>query len=149
LARALAEALDMPCFSKDEIKELLFDTLGVGDVDWSKRLGSAAMEILCSVTAELPTAVIDCNFRPIGADRFTTPDARVVEVFCHVPPEVAERRFAHRSRHEGHRDAERLGEVAGWIAVAEPLRIGPHREVDTTCAVDVPALAQWVRNSFG
>jgi hypothetical protein len=69
--------------------------------------GSAATEILLSVIADLPEAVVDCNFSPSWADRFVSPNVAVVEVFCRVPPEIATRRFAERARHEGHRHDDR------------------------------------------
>jgi adenylate kinase len=148
VARALSHALDLPCFSKDTIKETLFDSLGIGDVEWSRRLGAAAMEILLSIIDQVPAAIVDCNFDPGWARRFVNPDVVVVEVFCRVPSEIATRRFAERARHEGHRDEERLHEIASWIATTAPLGIGALLELDTTDELDVPAVADWVREAF-
>jgi chloramphenicol 3-O-phosphotransferase len=148
VAGALSDALDLPCFSKDAIKETLFEALGVGDVDWSKRLGHAAMEILLSVVAEIPAAIVDCNFDPSWADRFVSPDVVVVEVFCRVSSEIATQRFAERVRHEGHRDDERFHEIASWIDSAAPLGIGALLELDTSGTPDVPGVATWVRNAL-
>lgn len=39
LARLLAERLGWPLLEKDAFKEALFDSLGTGDADWSRRLG--------------------------------------------------------------------------------------------------------------
>jgi predicted kinase len=148
VAGALSDALGLPCFSKDTIKETLFDTLGVGDVEWSQRLGKAAVEILLTVVADLPAAIVDCNLDPAGASRFVGPDVVVVEVFCRVPSEIATRRFAARTRHGGHRDHERVHEVASWIAQAAPLGVGALLEVDTADAVDLAAVVDWVRESI-
>jgi hypothetical protein len=41
LARPLAEVLRLPLVSRDELKEVLFDELGTGDVEWTRRLGRA------------------------------------------------------------------------------------------------------------
>jgi predicted kinase len=41
LARELASRLVLPLVEKDELKETLFDTLGIGDIEWSQRLGGA------------------------------------------------------------------------------------------------------------
>ncbi len=38
--------LDLPLVSKDTIKEILFDTLGWRDREWSKKLGHASFELL-------------------------------------------------------------------------------------------------------
>jgi hypothetical protein len=45
--------------SKDVIKETLFDRLGIGDVEWSKRLGAASVEVLFALTEDAPGAVLD------------------------------------------------------------------------------------------
>jgi AAA domain len=148
VAQALADASHLPNFSKDAIKEALFDSLGVGDVEWSRRLGGAAMEILLSIIDEVPAAIVDCNFDPSWAGRLVDPEVVVVEVFCLVRADIATQRFAERSRHEGHRDEERVREVASWVAAAAPLRVGALLELDTTDELDVPALAGWVRESL-
>src|SRR2546421_10477549 len=46
LGRRLARELALPFLGKDLIKESLFDTLGVGDREWSKKLGRATVELL-------------------------------------------------------------------------------------------------------
>ena len=38
VAVPLARALGLPLLAKDTVKEALFDSLGTGDPDWSKRL---------------------------------------------------------------------------------------------------------------
>jgi predicted kinase len=49
IAQDLASELGLPLLAKDDVKEALFDTLGVGDRDWSRRLGVATYEILFAV----------------------------------------------------------------------------------------------------
>src|ERR671930_547209 len=46
LGRWLAGELGLPFLGKDLIKESLFDTLGVGDREWSKKLGRATVALL-------------------------------------------------------------------------------------------------------
>jgi len=41
LMKKLSSDLKMTYLSRDEIKELLFDDLGVSDSEWSKKLGGA------------------------------------------------------------------------------------------------------------
>lgn len=148
IARPLADALAFPLLSKDTIKETLFETLGVGDVAWSQRLGAASIELLFLFARELRDVVIDCNFNATAASQFAGPDAAIVEVFCRVPPAVATQRYAARHRHPGHCDAERAHEVATWAEQSAPLNIGPVLEVDTTQRVDLPAIIQWVDATF-
>ena len=45
LAEYLARELCLPLISKDGIKEILFDTLGWHDREWSKKLGHASFEL--------------------------------------------------------------------------------------------------------
>src|SRR5690349_22393578 len=46
LGRAVAAALGLPMLDKDDILEALFDSLGVGDAEWRRRLSRAADEVL-------------------------------------------------------------------------------------------------------
>lgn len=46
IAGALSRDLGLPLVSRDKIKERLYDTLGVGDLEWSGRLGGAAFALL-------------------------------------------------------------------------------------------------------
>ena len=45
-ARSLAGELRLPLFTKDDIKESLFDTLGFQDREWSRKLGLASLVLL-------------------------------------------------------------------------------------------------------
>ena len=49
IAKPLADQLGFPLISKDTIKEFLFDTIGVGDREWSQMLGKASSEFLYSL----------------------------------------------------------------------------------------------------
>ena len=58
LGTRIAETFDLPFINKDGIKELLFDTLGWSDREWSKRLGAATYTILYHIIeAELRVAM--------------------------------------------------------------------------------------------
>ncbi len=48
LGKQIAQLLELPFFSRDVYKELLFDVLGTGDgtVDWSRKLGASSFEVL-------------------------------------------------------------------------------------------------------
>jgi predicted kinase len=150
LARPLARALDLPLLAKDTVKEALFDTLGVGDRDWSRRLGRASFEVLYALAAEVPAAVLDANFGAEAGPRLRALGAPLVEVFCRCPPAEVQRRFAARARrrHPGHVDHLLSPEItAAFTAGVGPLALGgPVLEVDTTRPVDVAVVAEWVRN---
>jgi predicted kinase len=150
LARPLAAALGLPLLAKDTVKEALFDALGVGDREWSRRLGRASFEVLLAVAAEVPAAVVDANFWPEAGPRLRALGVPLVEVFCRCPAAEARRRFAARARrrHPGHVD--RLPSPEAVAASAGPLALGgPLLEVDTGRPADVEAVAAWVRAQAG
>src|SRR5919204_5239031 len=66
LGRRLAGELGLPFLGKDLIKESLFDTLGVGDREWSRKLGRATVELLfVLMESELAAGrsfLVECNF---------------------------------------------------------------------------------------
>ena len=148
LARALAAELQLPLLAKDDVKETLFDTLGTGDRDWSRRLGRATYEILFVVARRLLEAgsscVLESNFshaEPLRA----LPTARVVQLFCVAPVNIVLERYAARVRHPGHLDGAILEELRGRLDAGEwaPLDLnGELIEIDTSATVDVRALAR-------
>jgi len=142
LARAIAADLRLPLYTKDTFKELLYDTLGVGDLEWSAKLGSAAMDLLSLViTTEIDAGhslVAEANFR-------RTPPAfvraRVVQVYCTDTPEALRQRYRERTgRHPGHLDDERAPDSAEYA----PLELGGRRFV-YSIGHDVDALIARVR----
>ena len=52
LAAFLAKKLNIPVFSKDHIKELLFDSVGFHSREEKVRLGTAAMEMMYDAAAQ-------------------------------------------------------------------------------------------------
>lgn len=160
LGRALATALNLPFFDKDDLLESLFDSLGVASSDERRRLSRASDTLLRSLTEASSGAVI-CSFwrRPSMSDSSGTPTAwlanlpatRTVEVLCECPPAVALDRFENRRRHPGHLDGRRerstnqMSEFE-FLAAQGPLGLGRVLVIDTTSDVDVVAVA--VANSI-
>jgi hypothetical protein len=121
VARAVADSLGWPLYTKDAFKELLFDTLGIGDLDWSATLGAAAMELLALVVrTELAAGhslVAEANFRRLEPP----PDAHVVQVFCTDTPDALRERYRARTgRHPGHLDDARVPDPSEYA----PLPLG-------------------------
>jgi predicted kinase len=149
LARPLAGALGLPLLSKDTIKEALYDTLGVGDRDWSRRLGAGSYAVLLAVARELGSAaVLDANFYPDHGPDLLSACARPIEVFCRCPAAEVARRFIERSptRHPGHVDHTLDRARLDAMAAMQPLALGgPVLALDTSSPVDVDAVAAWVR----
>ncbi len=117
LGRRIAAELRFPFIGKDDIKERLFDTLGVGDRAWSRKLGIATYPLLyyfvetqISVGRSL---VVESNFRPeLSTAEFLDLKNRYAfepfQILCQTEPDVLLERFKRRSlsgeRHPGHVD---------------------------------------------
>lgn len=119
LARRLAGDLGYPCFGNDQLKEVLFDTLGWSDLDWSKRLGTSSSALLWSVARSMLEAgrslVVEGAFkagvdgpRLVGLREQFRP--RIAEIHCFASREVLARRVKKRAesgdRHPGHGDQD-------------------------------------------
>jgi predicted kinase len=148
LGRRLAEEFSLPFIHKDGIKELLFDTLGWSDREWSKRLGVATYAILYHILeAELKAGaslVVESNFHPTYDDeKFTDLHARYAfvtfQVLCVADGDVLYERFRERSesgeRHPGHVDDLNREEFEAILHRGrhDPLAIGGETfEIDMT-----------------
>jgi predicted kinase len=162
LSMEIAEAMAVPLFTKDEIKERLFDTIGWSDVEWSKKLGGATYELLFWIiercVSSCVSLVMESTFHPEWhrarlhdlMDRY---GFRLIEVHCMAEPDVLAERFRRRQRHPGHRDEEIVDTFEEDLAKGAhaALAIGDAMiEVDTTDpdAVDVEALIAKVREAI-
>jgi predicted kinase len=161
LARPLAERLGFALLTKDDIKETLFTAIDgpPGDVEFSRAMGDAAMELLWALAPHCPAVVLEANFRTKSQYErnhvtalLAKPGALIVEVHCRVPREEASRRFAERARLERHHPAHALAEMSPerMMEYEQPFALSPVLEVDTTHAVDIEALAkqieaEWLR----
>lgn len=157
LARGLAERLRLPLIEKDQLKEALFETLGVGDTDWSRRLGGATYELIVVVVRNLLAAGVstlaEANFFR-GSERLFVdlPPHRLVQVHCTAPREVIlERHRSRTGRHPGHLDAERLDEVAARYdsGANGPLELDGDLVVLDTAAEDADASAARILAHLG
>ena len=157
LAGNLAARLRLPLFAKDVIKETLFDWIGVGDRDWSRRLGAASGEAIWSLLAYCGCdAVVEGWFSPAsrdvvraGLDRAGASD--VLEIWCDVPFDTAFRRFAERAphRHPGHVEHEVVASYRErWSDAGRPLGLGPVLPVTTDAPVDLPAVVAWIEQEW-
>ncbi len=117
LGRKLSQELELPFISKDDIKEILFDTLGWKDRQWSMRLGQASFEILFHLLGSQldagRSAVVETAFIPrYHTARFLDLQDKYgfepVQVLCRADSRVLFERFIERirsgERHPGHVD---------------------------------------------
>ena len=151
LAFPLAAELGYSLVTRDLVKEALHDALyvpGSSELDraWSLRLSVASWELLWMLAARAGDMVIESNFHPpadIELGKLRGLGARMVEVHCACPAEVAHARYNARSRHEVHSGTLPLSAMDKYD---RPVGIGSLITVDTTRPVDVAAVAAEVRH---
>jgi predicted kinase len=154
VAEGLSRRLQLPLIAKDDIKESLYDSLGVGDVEWSGRLGVAAYGLILAlgrVMLESGVSLIaEANFFPDHARSFEAlPAHRLVQIHCSAPLDVLLERYAGRERHAGHHDADKIAELPARFesGAHAPLKLdGELIELDTAQPVSLDALAERVRS---
>jgi predicted kinase len=129
LAELLRTRFGWPLLAKDDLKETLFDALGIGDRSWSRRLSEASFALLFRLAGDVvrhaAVSVLEGNFRT--RDHFerlgTVADgsrARLLVVELCASREVIQERLQARAtmdnRHPGHLDRELAGELHGTRA---------------------------------
>ena len=148
LGKKIAKELKLPFACKDDFKELLFDSLGSKDREWSRKIGMASYDILYHVTEENLKAkkslIIETNFNPKFAnekicDLYKKYDFVPFQIRCITDGKILFERFAERAnsgnRHPGHVDNENLDEFRTVLLKGkiEALDIeGETFDVDTT-----------------
>lgn len=137
LAKALAPRLGLPLLMRDELQEVLFDTIGPPDEASKRRYGSASYELLYTVARRLLDAgvgaVLESNFMRGRTEPQVAPltqRARTVIVHCATrDPEETVRRYGDRAargdRHAGHLDVTAVSRLRDGLANGsyEPLDI--------------------------
>jgi predicted kinase len=156
IAGELSRRLALPLIAKDGIKEVLYDSLGVGDRAWSRRLGGATYALMldmlgrqlevgrpCVVEGTFATDIANVRFAELG-QRWPFV---ALQIFCLAPHAVLVARYAQRApaRHPGHVDAAIVDGLADQLGsgVWEPLELpGRLMKLDTRDfeALDMDAL---------
>ena len=169
LARHLMDAVPIVVLEKDAIKETLFDAVGEGDREWSRKLGGATFALLRmlveshlkarqSVVAE---AAFWHEYEGPWLDRMRERyEFDTLELHCHADPEITVERFTRRAesddRHSGHQSGmsrEALeGEIRGQLERYGPVTAGEGLvRVDTSdfSTVDYAEIVERVRAALG
>ncbi len=150
LARPLAERLGVPLLAKDDLKEILFGTLGWGDRVRSRAMSDAAYELMFHLTHIQLVAgrsvMLEANFRPEAKERLDglrrLHRVTLVQISCFAERQVMAERLVRRAeqrlRHPGHLDDETLPEMLRLAETASSVDVqGPVVEVDTTVPQEV------------
>ena len=146
LGNKLAEHFEVPLYSKDTFKEVMFDTIGWEDREWSQRLSEASLGIIYQIieteAASGRSIIVEGNFQvEKDKEKFQKLQKHyhfeVVEVMCEADGKLLFERFKKRvesgHRHPGHRDEENLDHYREGLltAKARPLDLGKVIHVDT------------------
>jgi predicted kinase len=124
LAKAIAEKFTIPLITKDNLKEILFDTIGWKDRSWSQRLGIASFAILHylldSFMSTSQSLIIEGNFKSEFESveiktRLKKFNYSAVQIMCQSDGKILFKRFKKRSesgqRHPGHCDTGNYHEL--------------------------------------
>jgi predicted kinase len=160
LAKQLGDQLGLPQFGKDQFKEILFDTLGIGDRPYSRKLGAASITLLFDVVGHMLVARGSCIAESNFSAELDT--ARVLalhqqfqfQILCFADGLVLQQRFRSRERHPGHLDQLLATELEANLTQgrATPMAIpAPLIEVDTTDTATIPyaMICERVRGMLG
>lgn len=153
VAEGLARRLRLPLVAKDEIKESLYDSLGAADIDASGRLGTAAYALIFALARTMlgsgVSLLVEANFfRGQEAEFTSLPDHRRVQLHCEAPLAMLVERYASRSRHAGHHDAEKIKKLPARLESGAHNSLslsGDLIELDTTQPVNLDVLAERIR----
>ncbi len=148
LGRRLAQDFRLPFVNKDAIKELLFESLGWKDREWSKKLSLATYDLLYYfVEVQLRAGhsqIVESNFKgEISSKAFLALKAKYdfepFQIQCRTAGEILYRRFKDRAesgqRHLGHVDQDQYEEQKEILLKGyhDPLNIGGKIfDLDTT-----------------
>ncbi len=158
VAHALALATGWPVLSLDTVKNPFLEEIDGVDRPFNRKLGRASLKAMIAIADDAPpgsTLILDAwfGFQPREwIDRLISAldlDA-TAEIWCVAPPETIGVRYANRTRDRpaGHPGKDYVPELIELAARAEPLRLGPILEVDTTTAADAGAIVAWLNRTF-
>jgi predicted kinase len=166
LSRLVADAVGVPLVAKDDIKEIMYNSIGWSDKAFSAKLARATFEIMDYVTEQHlkngASIILESNYSPVlASEDFQNWQKKygcsIVQIVCQTDVDVLAHRYferQHTDRHPGHLDSDTAeGYRAGYLKRIEngddqPLTVdGPTRIVDTTdfSTVDTDDIIRWVK----
>ena len=111
----MVERFNLPVINKDEIKELLFDSIGVNDKEWALKLGMTSFQLTFFFLEKLLQTgkpfIVEGNFdNRYSTKSFLDIELRfhhqTIQLFCHAQDEILYERYISRdksgNRHSGH-----------------------------------------------
>lgn len=158
LARAISRETGWPLLGLDTVKTPFLEVLENVDRAGNRLLGKASYKAVFSIMEQSPegaTFVVDAwfGFQPLGLLEEHIKMAGITciaELWCHAPPEVLAERYSDRasSRAAGHPGLSYVPELVELAKRAEPFRLGPVLDIDTTAPQDIDVVANWARRAL-
>ncbi len=150
----LAEHTRYPLLTKDDLQEIIYDKLGIGDSDWQKKTAATAYRLLDHFLHQLmqtdSSVIIEGNLaRAYEYERFRHLEQkfgyRIIQIRCGGNGEILLQRLIERAheptRHPGHNDLAKLEALKEVYKNPFPEALSadwPLLDIDTTQA-DTPA----------
>ncbi len=148
IAKQISSELKIPLVTRDAIKELIFDNVGIKDREWSKKVGGASYDIFFHLIDELlknnKDLIIDSPLKAeFDNQRFQDLqkkyNTQMTQILCYADGQVLLDRFIKRSnsdeRHPGHVDHNNTEEFKEGLLKGKRPALdleGKIFEVDTT-----------------
>jgi glucokinase len=158
IARGICETTGWPLLTLDTVKNPFLELIENVDRPFNRVLGRASYKAIFSVIEEAApgsTFVIDAwfGFQPIEVLRSHIAMAgitEIAEIWCNAPPEIIGERYGKRSagRLPGHPGLAYVPELIELARNAQPCRIGPVLDVETTTHADMAKLVAWITGTF-
>ncbi len=116
IAKKISKKFNRPLLSKDDIKETLFDKIGIKDTNWSQKLGNASYQILYKFSEQLIKAkiphIIEAPFMGKETEKYfknlkkKNKELSIVEIILSSDKQILFKRMKKRAktkqRHPGH-----------------------------------------------
>ena len=158
LSHSLSEKTGWPILALDTVKNPFLELIEGVDRPFNRILGRASYKSIFSIIKESApgsTFIVDAwfGFQPVDVLREHIASAGVtdvIELWCHAPPAVIGERYENRSsqRLPGHPGLAYVPELVELAKRAEPCRLGPVLDIDTTTPIEVDKLFAWVTDKF-
>ena len=166
LAQKTAQEFNLPLIGRDNIKEVLFDSLGWEDKAWSKKLGAASYRLLYYfIDTQLrvgQSLIVESNFQPKFDNKYfqefqTKYQTYILQIYCKTDPKILFQRYQERAksgeRHPGHVDHLNYAEYQENLNHNnyDVLAVGKiFIEVDTTDfnSIDYNKISTTIKNMF-
>jgi glucokinase len=159
VAKALATQTGWPILSIDTLKDPHLELIENVDRDFNRVLGQASYKAIFAVIRDAApgtTFIVDAwfGFQPLDKLKELTAMAgitRIAELWCHAPPQTVGERYRRRasSRLPGHPGPDYVPELVTLAGKAQPSRLGPMLEIDTTQPCDLDQVREFVAREFG